>query len=101
MENGCAFSEFGSRRRRDYHTQDLVLRGLCKAKEEAEEKGWTGKLTGTSNVHFAMKFGIPPIGTVAHEWFMGVAAMTENYQGATETALAYWVATFGKGVSIC
>lgn len=95
---GCMYSEFGSRRRRDYHTQELVLQGLCEAQQEAEEKGYTGKLTGTSNVHFAMKFGIPPIGTVAHEWFMGVAAMTENYENATETALSYWVATFGKGV---
>lgn len=99
FENGCIVSEFGSRRRRDYHTHDLVLRGLIQAQEEATEKGYKGKLSGTSNVHLAMKFGIAPVGTMAHEWFMGVAAVTQNYVAANETALSYWIATFGKGVS--
>lgn len=98
LEGGCIFSEFGSRRRRDYHTQDLVLQGLKEAQQEAELKGWEGKLSGTSNVHFAMKHGIYPIGTVAHEWFMGVAAITNNYEQANEIALRYWVSTFGEGV---
>lgn len=98
LEGGCIFSEFGSRRRRDYHTQDLVLQGLRKAAEEGATSGWTGKLAGTSNVHFAMKYNLVPIGTVAHEWFMGVAAITDNYESANETALEYWTATFGAGV---
>ncbi|KKY19114.1 putative nicotinate phosphoribosyltransferase [Diplodia seriata] len=37
LENGCIFSEFGSRRRRDYHTHDLVMQGLMKAAKEAED----------------------------------------------------------------
>ncbi|KAF1945122.1 nicotinate phosphoribosyltransferase [Clathrospora elynae] len=98
LEGGCIFSEFGSRRRRDYHTQDLVLEGLRRAADEAEKSGWKGKLTGTSNVHFAMKHQLPPIGTVAHEWFMGVAAITNNYENANEIGLEYWTATFGAGV---
>lgn len=98
MKHGCMTSEFGSRRRRDYHTHDLVLQGLRQATEEAAKQQYAGKITGTSNVHFAMKYGIPPIGTVAHEWFMGVAAVTQSYTAATETALSYWIATFGKGV---
>ena len=97
-ENGCLVSEFGSRRRRDYHTQELVVQGLLEAQAEAQSRGHQGKVTGTSNVHFAHRFGIPPIGTVAHEWFMGVAAVTDSYPNATETALRYWVATFGKGI---
>jgi nicotinate phosphoribosyltransferase len=98
LEAGCIFSEFGTRRRRDYHTQDLVLQGLRRAQAEADQHGWKGKLSGTSNVHFAMKHGIPPIGTVAHEWFMGVAAITNNYEHANQMALEYWTATFGEGV---
>lgn len=98
LEGGCIFSEFGTRRRRDYHTQDLVLQGLRRAAEEGKIVGWKGKLSGTSNVHFAHKHGLVPIGTVAHEWFMGVAAITNDYEHANEIALQYWTATFGEGV---
>ncbi|PSN69836.1 nicotinate phosphoribosyltransferase [Corynespora cassiicola Philippines] len=98
LEAGCVFSEFGTRRRRDYHTQDLVLQGLRRAEADAIEKGWKGKLTGTSNVHFAMKHDVVPVGTVAHEWFMGVAAITNDYEHANQIALEYWTSTFGEGV---
>ncbi len=98
LEHGCVFSEFGTRRRRDYHTQDLVMQGLIRASTDAQGRGWKGKLSGTSNVHFAMKHGIPPVGTVAHEWFMGIASITNDYEHANETALRYWVGCFGEGV---
>lgn len=100
LEGGCVFSEFGSRRRRDYRTHEMVIEGLLQAQKEAETngKGWKGKLTGTSNVHLAMKFGVKPTGTVAHEWFMGIAAITQDYAKANETALQYWIGTFGRGV---
>jgi nicotinate phosphoribosyltransferase len=98
IQHGCMFSEFGSRRRRDYHTQDLVMKGLCRAAEKGREEGWKGKLTGSSNVHFAMKYGIEPIGTVAHEWYMGIAAITNDYENANELALRYWLGCFGEGV---
>ena len=98
LEAGCIVSEFGTRRRRDYHTQALVFRGLVRAKKDAEQKGLSGKIAGSSNVHLAMRFGIPPVGTEAHEWFMGVAAITGSYQTATTTALQYWVGCFGAGV---
>ena len=98
FEVGCMVMEFGSRRRRDYHTHDLILQGLCQANEEADRKQHPGRLVGTSNVHLAMKHSIKPLGTIAHEWFMGVAAVTDSYMSATETALAYWIGTFGKGV---
>lgn len=100
LEAGCVTSEFGTRRRRDYHTQALVFRGLVKASKEAEAKGYPGKLSGTSNVHLAMRFNIPPVGTVAHEWFMGIAAIFDNYTTATETALRHWVSCFGNNLAI-
>jgi nicotinate phosphoribosyltransferase len=108
IENGCTFSEFGSRRRRDYATQDMVLQGILQAVEEAQhtsEAGISsssgnvqqGKFTGTSNVHFAMKYGCAPIGTVAHEWTMGIAACSDDPASANEAALRYWVQAFGRG----
>jgi nicotinate phosphoribosyltransferase len=98
LESGCIVSEFGTRRRRDYHTQALVFRGLLKANRDGERRGLSGKISGSSNVHLAMRFGTPPVGTVAHEWFMGVAAITDDYERATETALSYWVGCFGEGI---
>lgn len=100
LEEGCTFSEFGTRRRRDYHTQALVFRGLVRASKEAKEKGLRGILTGTSNVHLAMRFNIPPVGTVAHEWFMGIAAITDDYKTATEEALRHWIGCFGSKLGI-
>lgn len=71
---GCLLSEFGSRRRRTYRAHDIVMRGLVRAQDECaredgaegegEGKGERGKLAGTSNVHFAHKYDLVPIGTV-------------------------------------
>ena len=55
------FSEFGTRRRFSFEVQDKVIDRL---KETAEY------CTGTSNCHFAMKYGMKPMGTHPHEWFM-------------------------------
>lgn len=100
LEHGCIFSEFGTRRRRDYHTQDLVMQGLCRAARIArdENQEMKGVLSGTSNVHFAMKYGLQPVGTVAHEWYMGIAAITNDYEHANELASRYWLGCFGEGV---
>lgn len=95
LRAGCVVSEFGTRRRRDFHTQDLVVQGLVRA---SKEKELPGKLTGTSNVYFAMKYSIPPVGTVAHEWYMGIAALSNDYEHANEHGLRYWLDCFGKGV---
>lgn len=101
LENGCVFSEFGSRRRRDYHTHDLVMQGLSRAAAEGKKQGWKGVFTGTSNVHFAMKYDTNAVGTVAHEWYMTIAAITDDYKNANELALQYWLGCFGEGVSYC
>lgn len=75
IRGGCVFSEFGSRRRRDYHTHDLVLQGLVAASKALPGPG---KLQGTSNVHFAMKYDLTPIGTVAHEVPISVISLTKS-----------------------
>lgn len=96
LQSGCLISEFGTRRRRDYHTQDLVLKGIHNA--AVSVGGKSGKYAGTSNVHFAMKYNVMPVGTVAHEWFMGLAAFTNDYANATNLALQAWMDCFGLGV---
>lgn len=79
---GVNFAEFGTRRRHSYKVQNLVMEALTHSKEST--------FIGSSNVHFAMKYGVKPIGTHAHEWFMFHAA-EYGFKMANELALEHWV----------
>ena len=67
------FAEFGSRRRLSREWEDVVIRRL------AQE---TNNCVGTSNVYFAMKYNLTPIGTYAHEF-------VQMYQGIDSIPLAF------------
>ncbi|CCE61954.1 hypothetical protein TPHA_0B02820 [Tetrapisispora phaffii CBS 4417] len=94
FQNNAKFSEFGTRRRRSYRTQELVLQGIMKAVNENAEVN-SKLFLGTSNVLFAKEFNVKPIGTVAHEWIMGIASITGDYVNANKNSMKYWVETFG------
>ena len=66
------FAEFGCRRRLSREWQEYIVREMLK----------TGHCVGTSNVYLAMKYGIKPIGTYAHEY-------VQMYQGIEELPVAY------------
>lgn len=84
------FSEFGMRRRFSYNIQDQVCAYL---KEHALY------CTGTSNVHFAMKYNMKPIGTHPHEWFMFHGAEF-GYKRANYLALENWVNVYDGDLGI-
>lgn len=89
-ENGILFSEFGTRRRFNYEVQDRVCAYL---KENAKT------CVGTSNVHFAMKYDMKPIGTHPHEWFMFHGAQY-GYKAANYIALENWVDIYDGDLGI-
>ena len=79
---GVTFAEFGTRRRHSYDVHNLVVDSLI--------KNQNSQFIGSSNVHFAMKYGVKPIGTHAHEWFMFHVA-EYGFKMANEIALEHWV----------
>lgn len=79
-ENGVAVADFGTRRRFSYWVHDEMV-GIMK--DECIS------LVGTSNTHLAMKHGLKPIGTHAHEWFSFHAALF-GYRLANQLALQAW-----------
>ncbi|KAF8877268.1 Quinolinate phosphoribosyl transferase [Infundibulicybe gibba] len=96
LEAGCVFSDFGTRRRRSFRAHELVLQGLIRASNWSKGKG---NLAGTSNVHLAHKYGLSVVGTIAHEWFMGVAAL-KGYERANSIALDLWEKTYSRSTFI-
>lgn len=50
LQEGCIFSEFGTRRRRSFKTQDEVVAGLIRANAAMASQSKGGTLFGTSNV---------------------------------------------------
>jgi len=52
IQGGCTFSEFGTRRRRSFDTQDTIL---CALRDASKDLLGPGKLSGTSNVRTMRK----------------------------------------------
>jgi nicotinate phosphoribosyltransferase len=97
LEAGCFFSELGTRRRRTFHGHDMVLKSLTQAAHDFSRDSANplpGRFGGTSNVYLARKYGMTPVGTIAHEWFMGVAAL-KGYEKANCKALDLWEEVYG------
>lgn len=89
-KEGMLFSEFGTRRRFNYEVQDRVIAYL---------KNFAKTCVGTSNMHFAMKYDMTPIGTHPHEWFMFHGAQF-GYKNANYFALENWVNVYDGDLGI-
>jgi nicotinate phosphoribosyltransferase len=64
--NPFLLTDFGTRRRYSAAWQEYVVKYL--------KENLPGVFIGTSNVYLAMKYGIKPIGTMAHEWLQASQA---------------------------
>ena len=90
-EHGVKFADFGTRRRYSSENHDALIGDLLSV------EGHT--LVGTSNVWLAQKYGVKPIGTHAHEWFMYHGA-THGYRAATRAALYAWMRVYHGSLGI-
>lgn len=86
-----AFSEFGLRRRLSGEAQELAVKTL------KDHSYPDSVFVGTSNVYLARKYGIRPIGTMAHEWIMCVGQGNHKHNPAYSNwyALDAWVKEYG------
>jgi nicotinate phosphoribosyltransferase len=85
--NNMILSEFGTRRRFSYEIQDEVVSDLKSCYKSDKF------LKGTSNVHLAMKHGLNPHGTHAHEWFMFMGAQY-GFKMSNTMGLKHWSDVF-------
>lgn len=90
-DGGFKFSEFGTRRRYSYDVQKFICEILANYGADV--------CVGTSNVHFAMMFGMIPMGTHPHEWFMFHGAQF-GYKHANYMALDAWQDTYQGDLGI-
>ncbi len=84
-ENKLLFSEFGTRRRFSSVLHDEIVREL---KEKCPKY-----CAGTSNVYFAMKYDMTPIGTFPHEWVMFHSGVF-GYKRANYLSLEDWIKVY-------
>ena len=85
------FSEFGLRRRFSGETQDALIKSLSKFQFEGSN------FVGTSNVYLAKKYGIKPVGTMAHEYIMCVGQGNHELNPAysNKFAMEHWIKEYG------
>lgn len=76
---GCYFADFGTRRRYSKALHDMIVATLAKFPS----------FIGTSNVQLAMRRGVKPIGTMAHEWIQAVSALV-GLRHANRFAMEAW-----------
>ena len=88
------FSEFGLRRRLSAEAQELAIQKFSHLNDTMHS---ASKFVGTSNVYLAKKFGVTPVGTMAHEWIMCVGQGDHKHNPAYSNyyALRAWVNEYG------
>ena len=90
-----AVSEFGLRRELSEEAQEYVIKKFMAHRDELKENGTN--YVGTSNVYMSMKYGTTPIGTMAHEFIMGVGQgdPSKNPAYSNRFAMESWTQIYG------
>lgn len=83
QKNEFHFSDFGTRRRFSYKWHEKVVETL--------KNTHPINFTGTSNVYFARKYKLTPIGTMAHEYLQACQALGPRLRDSQKFAFQKWV----------
>jgi nicotinate phosphoribosyltransferase len=91
-DDNYKISDFGTRRRYSNVWQDEVVRTLSVEIPD--------NFSGTSNVLFAMKYDLIPIGTMAHEYLQAAQALGPRLRDSQKFALEVWVKEYRGDLGI-
>jgi len=90
--DGFKFADFGTRRRFSFNVQRDVTRAL--------KAQLPNNFVGTSNVYFSERLGLPPLGTMAHEYIQCHQAMGYRLVDSQKMALDNWVKEYRGDLGI-
>ncbi|MFZ5571229.1 MAG: nicotinate phosphoribosyltransferase [Thermodesulfobacteriota bacterium] len=90
---GFKFADFGTRRRYSRKWHAMVLDVL-------RSKFRPHLFVGTTNVHFAMRYKLKPIGTMSHEWLMAHQQLGVRFADSQRAALDDWAQEYRGDMGI-
>jgi nicotinate phosphoribosyltransferase len=83
-------ADYGTRRRFSKSWHEEVLRTLSAKLGTDPSTQPAGQFAGTSNVLFAMKLGLTPLGTMAHEYLQAAQALGPRLRDSQTFAFESW-----------
>ena len=97
-------ADYGTRRRFSVAWHEEVLRVLVArlgtAQSPGHGAGVIGQLAGTSNVLFAMKLGLTPLGTMAHEFLQACQALGPRLRDSQIFGFESWAKEYRGDLGI-
>ncbi len=97
-------ADYGTRRRFSVAWHEEVLRVLVArlgtAQSPGHATGVAGQLAGTSNVLFAMKLGLTPLGTMAHEYLQACQALGPRLRDSQIFGFESWAKEYRGDLGI-
>ena len=97
-------ADYGTRRRFSQAWHEEVLRVLLNRlgtrQSPGNVAGTAGQLAGTSNVLFAMKLGLTPLGTMAHEYLQACQALGPRLRDSQIYAFESWAKEYRGDLGI-
>jgi nicotinate phosphoribosyltransferase len=103
-QSDLKIADYGTRRRFSKAWHEEVLRVLAARLGTGQSPGGTpgvtGQLAGTSNVLFAMKLGLTPLGTMAHEYLQACQALGPRLRDSQVFGFESWAKEYRGDLGI-